>query len=346
MKRYLQRGVLAASMLALVFMFLPGQTASSTTSCKNYNIPVSLTSDSPKNVNISAILCKPKRYTSKVDIMLHGGTYDRTYWSAGVSTDAHPYPFYSYAARTVASGRAAFYFDMVGTGKSTKPLSTDFTIDNVAFTVHQLVNWVKTRHGLNDVTLIGHSMGSFTAIHVANSWPSDAKRVVITGALHLPGEVQRLSASVGQNMHFANNEPQWSDLDSGYLTTKPGVRKSIFYYGATAEDAVVDYDEDTKDVVSFNYASAAMVDMTLPPEDNVSSGVTAHVYIILGAQDNWMCEGNFVCTEYNVKVNEAPHFRNARSIAVKVVPFTGHDLTLQTTADYSFKAIDTWIKSR
>jgi pimeloyl-ACP methyl ester carboxylesterase len=99
------------------------------------------------------------------------------------------------------------------------------------------------------VIIIGHSLGS-TAVWQEAITHGDVDGVVITGAAH-----SLASAFINfmpPPFYPAVDDPEFanSGLDTGYLTTVPGVRSALFYSSPDYDPAIIPLDERRKDVVS------------------------------------------------------------------------------------------------
>src|SRR5690348_16480272 len=74
--------------------------------CGQIPLHVSLAPGQPARQYVSGTFCypfKPDR-SRGIDVLVHGATYDRTYWDSPFD-----YPEYSYVNRTLQAGRAVFY---------------------------------------------------------------------------------------------------------------------------------------------------------------------------------------------------------------------------------------------
>src|SRR5690349_21641507 len=119
------------SLVSLFFIFLPGRAFADT--CSSATIQVRLAPDLPKNQTVSGTLCTPSIYShgTQVDVLVHGASYNRIYWDFPTN-----YPQYSYVQKTLAAGRATFAYDRLGTGASSRPLSTSVTTPSDSFVLH------------------------------------------------------------------------------------------------------------------------------------------------------------------------------------------------------------------
>lgn len=326
--------------LALVLMTaLPAGAVGGGFNCQNLTRNVALGPGLPADQTISGTLCTPFFYNGAktVDILVHGASYNRAYWDFPVNQ-----PLYSYATRTLASGRATFFYDRLGAGQSSRPLSTLVTLDADSFVLHQLIDWARNTQHFNKVDIVGHSIGSIVSLHETATY-NDANRLVLTGFLHTFAPGAQAATSF---LYPAVLDPQFSSQapDPGYLTTMPGTRGTLFY-SAIANPAVIAYDEAHKDIASVSQFGMALSETLVPAAANVSQNVHVPVMIILGSQDFLFCtNGPVDCTSNSaLQAFEQPYFTNAPSVTVQNVALTGHDLTLHPTAGISFAKINSWI---
>lgn len=310
-------------------------------SCDTLQIAVSLAAGEPADQRVSATLCRPLiGNPAQVDLLVHGATYNGSYWDFPVESRR-----YSYVDRTLLAGRAVLFFDRIGTGQSSRPASDRVTVTAGAYVMHQLVQWLRAR-GYAQVNAIGHSLGSITTIVEASTY-GDVDRVVLTGLLHKFSAAGQ--AALGSSIHPAMEDAQFAalGLDAGYLTTLPGTRRTLFY-SALAEDTVIQADEAHKDLLTQAELNDAFAVILTPPDGpNASTRITAPVLLIVGTADILFCDpaAKDCATSTAVKTAEAPYYPSAKSLTAAVVPGTGHDLPLHLTTDLSFGMIDLWLRT-
>jgi len=304
-------------------------------------LPVALAAGQPTDQTLSGTFCIPATWATgshDVDVLVHGATYNRSYWDWPQDS-----PTYSYVSRTLEAGRATFAYDQLGSGQSSYPLSTTLTPEVEAYAMHQAVQWVRGQ-GYAQITAVGHSFGSITVIHEAATY-NDVDRVVVTGLLHANG----LNALVGTTEFYpAALDPEFigTITDPGYLTTVPNSRGSLFYDSSTANPAVISYDEAHKDVVSATYFGLGLTEFEVPAGLNIAAGVTVPVLTISGQEDAITCGLTLDCTNSaQVASNEAAYYTGAPSLTTDTVPDTGHDINLHPSAPSSFATINNWIQS-
>jgi pimeloyl-ACP methyl ester carboxylesterase len=335
----LHASIVAAALCAFTLPSPASATVSAGT-CESVTRSVSLGSGLPTNQSIKGLLCRPNVPSAgptRIDILIHGATYNRDYWNFSTGGVA-----YSYVDRTLASGRATLSFDMIGAGQSSKPLSTSVNLTSAAWVLHQLVGYVRSQ-GFSIVNLVGHSLGSTTAIQEAALY-NDVDRVVVTSFLH---QVGATAALLPLHLGPASLDPRFvfSLLDPGYLTTSIGSRRGLFYGPFNVELPIVLTDEANKDLVTASSMADFSAQLLAPPASNVAAGVRVPVLVIAGQQDALLCGLTLDCSnKAAVTAAEAPYYSHAASVSIETVQATGHDLTLHTTASASFATIDAWLK--
>lgn len=188
-------------------------------------------------------------------------------------------------------------------------------------------------HPFRHVIIVGHSLGSLEVWIEAGRY-HDVAAVIVTGVLHAlsPAGLAALQA----DLYPAADDPKFagSGLDPGYLTTLPGTRESLFYDPATTNPAVVAADEATKDTTTATELAGAAI-LSEPPTEQPSHQISVPVLSVVGENDSLVCTG---VTAYNcadpasVKAFEAQYYSPQAHLKVMVIPDTGHNLALSTTA--------------
>ena len=302
--------------------------------CAAYTLPVRIADPGPASQTMWGQLCyRGSREPATVQLLVHGATYSHLYWN-------FPYGngYYSYVDAATAAGYATFDVDRIGAGNSSHPPSAALTVDAAAAALHDAVTALRTGavdgHPFRRVVIVGHSLGSTEAWIEAARY-QDVAAVIVTGVLHAlsPAGLGALEA----DLYPAANDPKFagSGLDSGYLTTVPGSRESLFYDPATTNPAVVAADEATKDTTTATELASGAAILGEPPTDQPSYQITVPVLTVVGEDDSFFCTG---VTAYNcadpasVRAFEAQYYSSAAHLKVVVIPDTGHDLALSTTA--------------
>jgi len=295
-------------------------------------IQVALAPGRPANYTVSGQLCATKDELSNgttVQLLIHGATYNRDYWDFGTVNRIK----YSYARETSAHGFPTFALDQLGTANSSHPESDQITVQAAAYVAHQIVEGLRSgsivgiRFG--KVIIIGHSLGS-TAVWQEAITYGDVDGVVITGAAH--SLASAFINFVPPPFYPAVDDPEFanSGLDTGYLTTVPGVRSALFYSSPNYDPAIIPLDERRKDVVSATELTTGVQLVT----SNATQAIRVPVLTILGSNDLTTCGpnpqgGNFDCSSGAVvATQEAPFYSSRAQIHACVIPASGHDINL------------------
>lgn len=343
--------LLAAAVTAAVFVAGAAVPVSASADYSNYHlpgfcarvtVPVSLGAGKPHDQTLSATYCQPFKWaqgTHQVDVLTAGATYTTSYWNWPVNP-----ALYSYVGKTLDAGRATVAYDRLGTGQSSRPVSTDLTLDAEAYVLHTIVQTLHFGgYGFQKVNSIGHSYGSGVVIQEAGTF-KDVSRVVVTGYLH-----DARNPIVATRNYPANQDPKFASLglDNGYLTSKPGTR-GLSFYSASGDPAVIAYDETQKDVVPLTGFLGYAAQQGSPAATNISGKINVPVLAVTGQQDLIFCSNALVLDCANqaaVQAFETPFYAGAPSFAAYTVANTGHDVALHPSANTSFGAINTWIKN-
>jgi len=302
--------------------------------CSDHTLAVRIAAPGPADQAMWGQLCyRGSRQPATVQLLVHGATYNHLYWN-------FPYGdgYYSYVDAATAAGYATFDVDRIGAGNSSHPPSAALTVDAAAVALHDAVTALRTGavggHPFQRVVIVGHSLGSTEAWIEAGRY-HDVAAVIVTGVLHALSTTGL--GALEADLYPAASDPKFagSGLDSGYLTTVPGTRESLFYDPATTNPAVVAADEATKDTTTATELAGGAAILGEPPADQPSYQISVPVLSVVGEDDSFFCTG---VTAYNcadpasVQAFEAQYYSSAAHLKVVVIPDTGHDLALSTTA--------------
>ena len=314
--------------------------------CSVHNLQVAITDPGPAGQTLWGQLCyRGQREPSTVQVLIPGATYNHLYWD-------FPYGdgYYSYVDAATAAGYATFDIDPIGQGNSSHPPSADVTVTAEAVALHDAITALRSGgvdgHAFSGVITVGHSIGSVDAWLEAADY-HDVNAVIATGALHaLSPDIATLEG----DLYPAAFDPRFagSAMDTGYLTTEPGTRGSIFYNTPTANPPVVAADEANKDTVTVPVLAGATSMLGLPASQQPSDQISAPVLVVVGADDNLFCTG---VTVYNcaspasVRAYESQFYSPAAHLRVVTVPDTGHALALSTTAPITDAVMIGWSRA-
>jgi pimeloyl-ACP methyl ester carboxylesterase len=280
-------------------------------------------------------LCLPAKTPTTVQLLMHGGTYNRYYWDLPYGNGR-----YSYQRDMAANGVATFAVDGLGSGQSTQPLSEVVLGSTEAGALHQVV--AKLRAGavggvrFGRVVLVGHSMGSGVTVLEATTY-HDVDGVILTGMTHSM-DLVALAGIFVDGVRPALLDPVLGSRasDPGYVTTMPGTRRA-FHDPGLVEAGVIDADEATKDQVP---ATVVPDLLTLAFESPLSRSINVPVLIANGASDALFCA--YVCASASsLLAAEKPYFTS--SLTVHLTPQAGHAVALSTNAADHRTAIRAWM---
>jgi pimeloyl-ACP methyl ester carboxylesterase len=298
-------------------------------------------------------MCLPEGNTpSAVQVLIHGITYDHRYWNIADPDDPSG-DRYSWEAAAAEAGYATLAIDRLGNGQSTHPPSAAVTIDSNAAAVHDIVQALRAGTiegpdgpvGFDEVVLVGHSYGSITSTFEASRF-GDVDALLLTGYSHNIRETNTPLAIESQH-YPAFLDPQFagSNLDPGYVTSRPGTRYDLFYApGTDVDPRIVERDEATKGTVSqFEIANFPIFFRT------VLDGIDVPVFIVNGSLDGIFCSqspGDLAadCSAPEALVaNEEPWFPNAPSLEAAIIPEAGHVLNAFRSSQETFDAAMDWL---
>jgi len=303
-----------------------------------YTVPVHLSSTDPTVYHLNGYLCNANQ-GNNVQLTLHGATYNHFYWDFPFQPQTYSY-IQNSSQNSQGTNFATFNVDRLGAGLSDHPVPEQVTIQSDSYVAHQLVQ--DLRQGIiggkafNKVIIVGHSVGSAVSLDEAATY-QDVDGVILTGFIHQINPTAFALSST--DIYPAFLDPQFSPtLAPGYLTTKPGTRATLFYYTPSADPQVITLDEQTKDLDTDGEFS------TLFPIITSHESNTIHVPVleVVGEKDFLFCI-NTECTQSGATMNETPYFDSQAQVQISVIPQTGHDLNLHTTAGQTYAVLQHWL---
>jgi len=175
---------------------------------------------------ISATFCSPKAdYAPKLDTVLlatHGIGFDGTYWNSAF--DPAQYNFVDYA---VAKGYSVFFYDRLGTGKSTKPSGYDTQPLTQLAILKELTLLVRSGKytgklgAPKKIVHVGHSFGSVLSNALIGRNPGISDGAVLTGYGVNQTNMDQASTITGFAARIAKtvNPSKFGKLDTGFIAT-------------------------------------------------------------------------------------------------------------------------------
>jgi pimeloyl-ACP methyl ester carboxylesterase len=289
----------------------------------------------PADQEIAGTLCVPDG-AATVQLLLHGGVYDRWYWTARGDRNGP-----SYVEAMNGAGYATLAVDRLGAGESSHPHSSTFAADTQELVAHQLVQQLRdgrlAGRPFERVIVVGHSIGSTIARMLAITYPGDADGLVLTGESSTPNWATQ--QALDTEFRPANTDPRLAgrNLDDGYLTFPPGRRSDLLYHHPTADPAVIAEDEANPEPYVFVYAPGW-------GDTARNREIQVPVLSVIGDRDPLLCgEGATECGDPGrLQAQQAAWFGPAARLQTILVGETGHMLNLHRTAPTWYPLVARW----
>ncbi|MEU4246980.1 alpha/beta hydrolase [Amycolatopsis sp. NPDC026612] len=312
-------------------MFLTPAPAGAATTCEDLSVPVTVAL-LPQTMH--GRLCAPPG-ASTVVVLIPGGTYNASYWDIGYTPEIR-----SFRLAMNKAGVATLALDRLGTGASSKPLSTLLSASVQATAAHQVIQSIRPRFA--KVIVGGHSIGAAMAMIEAGNH-RDVDGVLVTGMTHRMNLVTVVP--VLANMIPAPLDPALAPrgLDAGYLTTNPGTRYTAFHTPGPLDAGAIAYDESTKDVFAATEAVDSLTLTTvLTP---ASQQITAPVLLVVG-NDPHFCGtlGSDCSSPEALRASEAPFF-GTTALRTYILNGYGHAINYAPNAPLYFGVVTDWLKT-
>ncbi|WP_442497400.1 alpha/beta hydrolase [Methylobacter sp. sgz302048] len=337
-----RESLIIAILMTAAGVFATAQPAAAETmpKCSDHTLNVTLAPGETETFQLAGTLCSQGPAAGKtVQILLHGSTYARYYWDFPYQTE-----HYSYVRAATKRGYATFNLDRIGYGASAHPDGNRVDIDANAFVVHQVVEALRAgevaSQRFEKVMVVGHSMGSFTAVNYAGSFPGEADGIILTGFLHDLSD-SFINSTFAPAIYPATLDEKFAGQfpNSDYLTTMPGTRGDLFYYLPNANPEVLALDEALKQTVTVGELGTGLAMVS----DPISFQIKGPVQVVIGEFDYVFC-GNLVnCSDKAAVQNYEKAFYSAEAcVDMAVISDSGHDLNLHTNANAAYSQMLSW----
>ncbi|WP_438860533.1 alpha/beta hydrolase [Amycolatopsis solani] len=312
----------------MLLTLLPAPARAATTTCEDLNVPVTVAL-LPQTVH--GRLCAPAGARTVV-VLIPGGTYNASYWDIGYTPQTR-----SFRLAVNNAGVATLALDRLGTGASSKPLSTLLSASVQATAAHQVIQSVRARFA--KVIVGGHSIGSAMAMIEAGRY-HDVDGVLVTGMTHRMNLITVIP--VLATMIPAPFDPAVPGRDAGYLTTSPGTRYTAFHTPGPLDEAAIAYDESTKDVFAATEAVDSLTLTTVVTP--ASQQITVPVLLVVG-DDPHFCGtlGSDCSSPEALRASEAPFFGGP--LQTYILDGYGHAIDYAPNAPAYFGVVAAWLES-
>lgn len=212
-------------------------TLGATRPSANFSSPLG-PADLKGDYTISATFCsptKPSKHSGTVILASHGLGFEKgyvtsaheqqastsnysRYWNAALEPET-----YNFVQHALSEGYPIFFYDRVGTGKSSRISGFVAQGANQVQILGQIAAQVKAGHYVGStgkpkkLVLLGHSFGSFISTSLLAQQPNIADAAVLTGLSFYQHPQDLIEAF---EFRIANGEDKkFADRDAGYLTS-------------------------------------------------------------------------------------------------------------------------------
>ncbi|KAI9757587.1 MAG: hypothetical protein M4579_003399 [Chaenotheca gracillima] len=291
---------------------------------------------------VAATFCTPKHPKNgrekTVLLASHGLGFDRGYWNSAYEPEK-----YNFVQFAIDQGYSVFFYDRIGTGKSSIGLSGFVNQGAIQVKVlGSLASLVKSGKYTSSIgtpkslVLVGHSFGSFISNALVAESPKSADAVILTGIAYA-GVAATTNEAFDLHVASLQNPRKWSNRDPGYVTwgdvyanINTFFKKPLYTVGA------VEFTDATKQP----FAIAELVTVGLLNFD--ASKFTGPALYLNGEFDFLICGG------YCPGVADQPartFFSGSRNFQTRIQPNTGHGLNFHKNAIDSYTIITDFLQS-
>jgi pimeloyl-ACP methyl ester carboxylesterase len=308
-------------------------------SCRTFVFQVLQNPGDSTRKSVWGQLCHVGSLTSAkpVQLLIHGGAYNHTYWDSSFRPEQ-----YNYVKQATALGYATLNIDRLGNGNSDRPDPATLDFNVAGFVAHQVVSALRAGSlgpAFHKVIINGHSMGAAAAENEAENW-DDIDALILSGIGHdlSPGVQQ----TVGGKLYPAELDPKFAgQIQTGYLTTVPGQRASAFILPGLVEPGMVAQEESTlKDVLSPNELISLLQDSYNP---TLTPKIKAPVLFVQGQYDELWCLNTGNCNTDPTSAAEASFYAPGTSFTRVIIPLAGHSINSSVTAPIFYGTTFAWL---
>ena len=297
------------------------QTATAPLQCRTLKLPVKQFSTDATTQSVWTQLCYGGQVSSDtpVQVLIHGGAYNHTYWDSPFQPDR-----YSYVRAATRLGYVTLNFDRLGYGQSDRPPAATLDFNVAGYVTHQIVQALRGgTYGTRFIRVIlnGHSFGALTAEEEAANY-HDINALIISGI----GHDFLVTPNLTTIFVPASTDPKFID---------PGAY----------DPAIVPFEEGVeKDTLSPTELG------TLGPDLSDTSGLTQRinvpVFFAQGRYDQLWCNRSNDCTTDPQANKEASYWSPGVSFTRFIVPDAGHSINSNLNAPVFYGATFAWLAQK
>jgi pimeloyl-ACP methyl ester carboxylesterase len=308
--------------------------------CRDYFFPVTISPEATSHYKVFGRLCANRATADDtLLVLLHGGSYNSTFWDWPVEPER-----YSFVKAATQAGFSTLNIDRLGYGHSDHPFSLPVDFQSNAWVTHQIARHLRRGAvgSFGKLVLAGHSMGGFTAVITAGTYPDDFDGLIVEDAAHNINWVT-VSQVVG-NFYPAEFDAKFRgrDYPPGFTTTRPNSRAEFLYYKPGSDADIWASDEEHKDTINAGeWATLAASAQTPAPADRIR----IPVLMVFGDEDNFYCLAK--CSDAGSAAQlEQRYFPQAACYDLYIQPRAGHSAGLHRSAPQLFNAVVDWAEHR
>lgn len=322
--------------------------------CRDFNFTVFSGVSNSSQYNIVGSYCSPHinipHRSQSIQILLHGGTFNKQYWSAlGPVGAGYHKQKYSWVEYFRNQGFHTLALDRLGSGNSSHPHSELVSAESQANITAEIVKKVKRGSKelpkFNKVILVGHSYGSLILDVLAQYGNPGTDVLIYTSySRYIPNLAGTSSGQVTAPARSIFPD-RFGTLDEGYVTlVNASVIRNSFYGADGTFDpkfpAVEFAVEDAQPVGELN-SIAKLFTGSFP---NITADRYRGLLLwVVGQNDNVFCGGQCGYGDDNIIRQNARYYPNVKELGFISGEETGHMLNLHYKARETFDKVEEWL---
>ncbi|KAK2813287.1 hypothetical protein FQN50_000601 [Emmonsiellopsis sp. PD_5] len=287
------------------------------------------------DLEIAGTFCSPKEYGKPggrtVLLATHGLGFERGYWNS-----AYDPKEYNFVEHAIGDGYSVFFYDRLGTGKSTKlsgfvnQAAIQIPILRELTTLLKSGKYTGNTGKPKSLVLVGHSFGSFLSNALVATDPDAADGVILTGYGFTSNGAVTMEA-FNPRIAAQQDPKKFGELDAGYITWSDVYSNvNSFFKAPEYTIPTAKFTEKMKQpFATLEFLSINTLELSAPK-------FTGPVMIITGEFDFLVCAG------YCPGELEEPGkklFKGSRDFQPYVQPGAGHGMNFHKNATGGYRVI-------